>query len=220
MHSDVSIYIAFSGEFFVRRLKHPRRPSPPDAPEDSSQEASPEHKKNEEHPPQDLGDGDDPPKHPNHYELVIDNDSGTYRPNADLLPVLKRYLSHQLPGLHILTLDCNKDAEQQQRMKKEQRERKKTEGDHIVYTQGSRSSSLSSSDISELDAIQAALANDDAAAHGHEHAPRKQIVQDSKLMNRAKVQKAKRTYMMNKRDGEEGSSGRALNECAPGGSSA
>lgn len=147
MHSDVNIYIAFSGEFFIRRLKDKRKPPPPDAAPDSE----------EQHPPEDVSGGP-PQKAPSndgsdneYYELVIDNDSGTYRPSADQLPKLKEFLAYNFPGLHILTLDCNKDAERQQRMKKEQKEKKEKEGDGIVYRQASRSSSISSSDISELD---------------------------------------------------------------------
>jgi hypothetical protein len=39
-------------------------------------------------------------------------------------------------------------------MKDEQRERKKQEGDHVVYTQMSRSSSMSSSDVEDLDRLE------------------------------------------------------------------
>ena len=155
MHSDVSIYIAFSGEFFIRRLKQKRRPPPPQPAEESSLE-NPD---NETHPPYDLEGGppdDDPPKDPSYYELVIDNDSGTYRPNAAMLPVLAAYLSQSLPGLHIQTLDCQADAEKMAIMKNEQRERKQREGDNIIFTQGSDSSSISSSDDERLDEIQSA----------------------------------------------------------------
>lgn len=199
MHSDVSIYIAYSGEFFIRRLKHPKRPPPPDPVESSSQSHPPQHEQNEEHPPNDLHDGSsgkDESSHdhdPSYYELVIDNDSGTYRPEATMLPVLKKFLAKQLPGLHILTLDCNKDAEKQQRMKKEQRERKKREGDHIIYTQGSRASSISSSDEDELDQIQAGFENEDAVVR--EHGPLSQAAKDVKLRNKSMLEKARRNYL-------------------------
>lgn len=199
MHSDVSIYIAFSGEFFIRRLRHGNRPPPPEPVEESSQSHPPEHQENEEHPPVDVSGGppdDDPPRDPSHYELVIDNDSGTYRPNADLLPLLKKFLARQLPGLHILTLDCNKDAERQQRMKKEQRERKKREGDHIVYTQGSRSSSISSSDEEDLDRLQAGLIDEDAVQR--QHGVMSQAAKDAKQMNKGRIEKVKRDYMIKK----------------------
>jgi hypothetical protein len=146
MHSDVAPYIAFSGEFFVRRLMHHRH---------SSNEGPP----NKTHPPNDISGGppnDEPPTEPSYYQLVIDNDSGTYRPNAKLLPDLKSFFQANFPGLHVITLDSQGDAEKMEQMKKEQRERKKKEGDQIIYTQISRSSSMSSSDIDELDRLEEA----------------------------------------------------------------
>lgn len=146
MHSDVAAYVAFSGEFFIRRLKHPHR-APPE-----------EGGNNQSHPPNDI-DGGPPEEEPRnrdpaYYELVIDNDSGTYRPNAKLLPQLKSFFQSNFPGLHIHTLDCQGDADKMAAMKDEQRERKKREGDHVVYTQISRSSSMSSSDVEDLDRLE------------------------------------------------------------------
>ena len=153
MHSDVSIYIAFSGEFFIRRLRHPHRsksatsdpdsqvlpPAPEDGPERSHSTAASE-----------------PSKDPSMYEMVIDNDSGTYRPNAEKLPLLKAFMAANLPGLRVITLDSQADAEKMGKMKDEQRERKKNKdsGQQITYLQNSSQSSVSSSDEEKLDAIE------------------------------------------------------------------
>lgn len=138
MHSDVNIYIAFSGEFFVRRLKSPEKSA--EAPDQ------------ETHPSRDLAGGPPkapPPQNPRHYELVIDNDSGTYRPKGSLLPQLKAYLEEQFPGLHIVTKECTDDK--LTKMKEEQRERKKREGQNIQMIQNSDDDDISSSDEEALD---------------------------------------------------------------------
>ena len=209
MHSDVSIYIAFSGEFFIRRLKHRHRPPPPHPSESTSQQHPPKHGQNEVHLPQDIEGGppeDDPPKEPSYYELVIDNDSGTYRPNAAMLPVLAAYLSQSLPGLHVMTLDCQADAEKMAKMKSQQRERKQKEGDHIIYTQGSDSSSISSSDDEALDDQQAAYEREqaDTVADGDGGARERGVFQtaakDLKLQHHSRMGKMKRNYMGVSRD--------------------
>lgn len=141
MHSNVSIYIAYSGEFFVRRRAHRRRhqssvgqsaesPNPP-SPEISTELST----------------------NPADYELFIDNDSGTYRPNAEYLHLLKGYMSANFLSLHVTTLDCQGDAERMGALKDEQREFKKKEGHQIMFLQQRSNSSLSisSSDEEELD---------------------------------------------------------------------
>jgi hypothetical protein len=200
MHSDVNIYIAFSGEFFVRRLKHKHKQTPEEHLHETetqttggqslghhtSVHSQSSADQTDEHPPQDIGGGppdEDPPKDPRYYELVIDNDSGTYRPNAKLLPILKSYLQQNLPGMHIAILDCQADAELQQKMKKEQREKKQQEGDHIIYRQMSRSSSISSSDLSDLDERE--------EAEARERGTWKAMGKDAKLMGKAKGQRWK-----------------------------
>lgn len=187
MHSDVSIYIAFSGEFFIRRLKHPKRPPPPHPTESTTQSHPPDHGPNPAHPPNEIEGGppkQEGPRDPAYYELVIDNDSGTYRPNAQLLPQLKEYLAANLPGLHIQVLDCNGDAEKMNKMKKAQRDRKKKEGGNIIYKQGSRASSISSSDESDLEDMQADMQEEDRPAH--EHGAFGQYARDRKMLNAAK----------------------------------
>ncbi|KAL8924650.1 MAG: hypothetical protein Q9208_003965 [Pyrenodesmia sp. 3 TL-2023] len=139
MHADVDIYIAFSGEFFVRRLKSAHKD-----PFDSAQET---------HPAAAMGGGplhSDPSSDPAYYALYIDNDSGTYRPGAKLLPLLKEFMEKNLPGLKIVTLDCVADADKMGKLKKEQRERKKAEGNGTVVMQDD-GSSMSSSDEEELE---------------------------------------------------------------------
>lgn len=144
MHSNVSIYIAYSGEFFLRRRKHRHhrhrsRDEENEIPVEEAQEDAPTEISTD----------------PADYELFIDNDSGTYRPNAKILHLLKGFLSTNLPGLHITTLDCQADAERMGTMKNEQRECKKQEGRQITFLQQSSTSSLSisSSEEEELDEI-------------------------------------------------------------------
>jgi len=137
MHSDVNIYIACSGEFFIRRLSKPDQPT--DAP---SQET---------HPNEDIPGGPPnapPPRDPKHYELVIDNDSGTYRPNGAKLPKLKAFLNENFPGLHVVVKECTDDA--LSKMKDQQRERKTKEGQNVELVQNS-DDEISSSDEEALD---------------------------------------------------------------------
>jgi hypothetical protein len=44
------------------------------------------------------------------WELVIDNNSGTYSPNSALLPALKRCLEYNFPGFNIVALDYKDPA--------------------------------------------------------------------------------------------------------------
>lgn len=141
MHADVNSYIAWSGEFLIRRLKYPGA-------------------KEEEgtHPSDPLPGGppkEEPPKNPKTYEAIFDNDSGTYRPNKDLIPVIKGFLEHNFPGLKIVMYDCN--DEKLKRIKKQQAETRKKEGEQRTFVQhyGSDSSSdedgISSDDESDLE---------------------------------------------------------------------
>ena len=163
MHSDVSIYIAYSGEFFIRRLKHPKAHKNDSSPDPTTQmhQPAPEPGESNENEKDKITNDDEggepisikscPSKDPSHYELIIDNDSGTYRPNAEKLPVLHDYLSKNLPGLKIVMLDCQADEEKMNKLKAEQRERKKKAGKQIMYLQNSSISSISSSEEEALE---------------------------------------------------------------------
>ena len=143
MHSDVSQYIAFSGEFFIRRLKHPNKNK--DASPDPTNEVLPPAPDDDQERPQSAED-----THTKHYELVIDNDSGTYRPNAKKLHTLRNFLASNLPSLRVVTLDCQADEEKMKKLKGQQRARKKQSGQMVTYMQNSSMSSISSSEEEDL----------------------------------------------------------------------
>ena len=139
MHSDVATYIAYSGEFFIRRLKHPHTTDDPNPNEKT-------------HPPSDNLSGG-PPKHapphdPSYYQLIIDNDSGTYRPEKQVLPDLKAFLERNFPGLSIVAMHW--EDEHLQELKEKQLSVKKKEG-RIMNLVMNRSASSISSAESELD---------------------------------------------------------------------
>lgn len=141
MHSNVSVYIAYSGEFFIRRRRHHHRVTSLVSNHSST-----------EYVVDNDGEEMEVSTDPSGYELFIDNDSGTYRPNPEYLPLLKQFLSSNFPDLHITTLDCQADAERMQTLKSEQRELKDSVEGHMAFLQQrSRSSSSSSLSISSSD---------------------------------------------------------------------
>ncbi len=117
----------------IRRLAHPN--------EDAE---SPDRRTHPLHDLPDAPPNDAPPKDPKHYELVIDNDSGTYRPKEDLLPVFHDFLERNFPGLHILTKSSTDKG--LDKIKEDQKKAKHKEGEERVYGQASDSGSISSSD--------------------------------------------------------------------------
>lgn len=134
MHSDVQTYIAYSGEFFVRRLAKSKNPGIVLDQETQPTECIP------------SGPSDElTPKDPKNYELIIDNDSGTYRPKGDLLGDLKKFLKDNFPGLHIVVKEWT--DKKLSKMKDEQREIKKTKGQTAYLVQNS-DSDISSDDDS------------------------------------------------------------------------
>ena len=138
MHSDVETYIACSGEFFIRRLEHP----------DSSDDPKPKEKT---HPDEPMSGGpprSDPPGNPAYYQLIIDNDSGTYRPDKSILPLLKEYLEWNFPKLGVIAMHW--EEHQLQDMKTHQREVKKKEGRMVNMVMNRSQSSISSAE-SELE---------------------------------------------------------------------
>lgn len=154
MHSDVATYIACSGEFFIRRL------AKADAPEHQGEPDPGE----PTHPSEDLPGGpphSQPPADPRHYQLVIDNDSGTYRPDKKILPLLREFLERNFPGLGIVVMHW--EDQECQDLKEQQRQIKKKEGGGIqlVQNRSPDSSSISSSDESRLDS--------DGEYGGHKH---------------------------------------------------
>ncbi|KAH8815254.1 hypothetical protein F5884DRAFT_771724 [Xylogone sp. PMI_703] len=115
MHSDVANYVAYSGEFFIRRIQDTS---------DSTGESLDPNASVEKNGTL----GTPPSKHPSStdpkdYELVIDNDSGTYRPDGALLPDLEKFLSENFPGLHVVTKE--RSDESLQKAKEERREMRK-----------------------------------------------------------------------------------------------
>ncbi|KAL1895940.1 hypothetical protein Sste5346_005039 [Sporothrix stenoceras] len=142
MHSDVATYIAFSGEFFIRRLAKPTGTSNPQPDTPTHPPTTPL----EGGPP----DEEPPTREPGYYQLIIDNDSGTYRPDKSMLPVLKEFLERNFPGLGIVCMHW--EDETLQKMKSDQHESKKKEGGgmHLVLNRSPSNSSFSSSDESRL----------------------------------------------------------------------
>ncbi|KAI5927526.1 hypothetical protein F4810DRAFT_268760 [Camillea tinctor] len=146
MHSDAEIYIACSGEFLIRRLEKPKHI-------DESGPSVPDHH-------DDIIEGEPPksplPVNPHYYQLVIDNDSGTYRPDKSVLPDLQEFLQRNFPGLDVVTMAC--DDPEDQKLKEAQHKLRHKEGNRInmVLNRSPSASSFSSDDVSDLDEMERA----------------------------------------------------------------
>lgn len=138
MHSNVETYIACSGEFFIRRLERP----------DASDDPEPNEKVHPDEPIPGGPPNESPPPDPRYYQLVIDNDSGTYRPDKSILPKLKEFFEKNFPNLGVIAMHWEED--ELQKLKEAQRSVKKTEGRMVNVVMNRSVSSISSAE-SELD---------------------------------------------------------------------
>ncbi|KAL7972051.1 hypothetical protein HDV63DRAFT_393524 [Trichoderma sp. SZMC 28014] len=156
MHADAERYIAYSGEFFVRRLQHP----------DASDSVEPHEKT---HPGDAVPGGppdQPPPPNPAFYQLFIDNESGTYRPEKSILPDLKEFLERNLPDMGIVTMSV--EDEKLQKLKEEQRAIKKSEGRmmHVVMNSSTDSFSSAESELNDENySLEAGRKSKKEAAH-------------------------------------------------------
>jgi hypothetical protein len=143
MHSDVATYIACSGEFFIRRVLSSSAANTPRLNSAGSSSSPPQPPQPPTHPP-DGPPASPPPPDPALYQLYIDNDSGTYRPDKSVLPALRAFLEREFPGLNVITNHWE-DGHLKQ-LKREQVEAKRREGRavNMVLNRSPSSSSLSS----------------------------------------------------------------------------
>lgn len=84
---------------------------------------------------------------PSNFVLIIDNDSGTYRPDKSQLPSFKKYLERNLPGLKIKVMAC--DDPKLKKMKEEQKPKKEVTKARRIAQPSDSSDSGSSSDFPE-----------------------------------------------------------------------
>jgi len=86
-------------------------------------------------------------RYPSNFVLIIDNDSGTYRPDKSQLPSLKKYLERNLPGLKIKVMAC--DDPKLKQWKEEQKPKKEVTKARHISQPSSNSESSSDSDSEE-----------------------------------------------------------------------
>lgn len=169
MHADAAPCIAYSGEMFVRRIG--TQGWEQDEQEEPDAQADPD--QDERHAP-------GAKKHPpSAYELVIDNDSGTYRPHKQLLPVLEKFLGSEANlggpgGLGKITAVDGFDRGLKD-TKKQRAEAKKRQGQQTRQAQIRRSSSGSVSSVGSLSSDQVERVIRDGL-HPEETDQRKQVL--------------------------------------------
>jgi len=136
MHADVAKEVAFSGEFFVRKkVVHHHHP---------------EAQQNGDAGPSELTEPNGPAPNSKDYELVIDNDSGTYRPKKEYLPTLQEWLSRSenLGGLGaVLAMDGFDETLKKWKSDRKAAKRDLKGGKVKLARSGSSVSSLSSSEL-------------------------------------------------------------------------
>lgn len=82
-------------------------------------------------------------RHPSNFVLIIDNDSGTYRPDKSQLPSLQKYLERNLPGLKVKAMAC--DDPKLKKWKEEQKPKKEIAKTRYISQPSSTSDNDSSS---------------------------------------------------------------------------
>ncbi|ROT37169.1 hypothetical protein SODALDRAFT_334244 [Sodiomyces alkalinus F11] len=108
-----------------------------------------------------------PEEDPAYYQLVIDNDSGTYRPDKSILGALRDFMARNLAGLGVVAMHCG--DEELVRLKERQARIKKEEGRGVrmvLNRSPSGSSTSLSSAESDLNRVEAAVAAAGAAVSG------------------------------------------------------
>ncbi|EJT50769.1 hypothetical protein A1Q1_08095 [Trichosporon asahii var. asahii CBS 2479] len=93
---------------------------------------------------------------PSDYQLIIDNDSGTYRPDKQIMPLFEAWLRQEFPGLHVMAMSC--DDDRLQNMKKKRQEKKKERNKGRVWERRGSHGSMSSISSSDEDDIEAGRA--------------------------------------------------------------
>ncbi|KAG7104868.1 hypothetical protein HYQ44_016180 [Verticillium longisporum] len=120
MHSDVARYVACAGEFFIQRLERPHTPSSTFSSSFAAAGIPADEDRGRARFANLAISGIDatPANSPSYYQLIIDNESGTYRPDKSILPIFAAYLRQNFPGLNIRTMAVG--DEELARLKKNQ----------------------------------------------------------------------------------------------------